>query len=102
MWVCPANLYDLLCWWFSNKYKYMEKGCWELCFYSIIWSIWIERNLIIFRKKNYGEEILVDSIKTKIVMWLKACYDLKEYSVEDIKRCIQGIRKWKVCRIQVV
>ncbi|KAG5525591.1 hypothetical protein RHGRI_032032 [Rhododendron griersonianum] len=28
----------------------------------------------------------------------EACYDLKEYSMDDIKRCIQGIRKLKICQ----
>lgn len=99
---CLANLYDLLCWWVLNKFKYMEQGCWEICFYTIIWSIWIERNHIIFRNKIYEEGILVDNIKTKIAMWLKACYDLKDKSVEDIRRGIEGIRKLKVSKIQVV
>lgn len=80
----------------------MEQGCWEICFYTIIWSIWIERNHIIFRNKIYEEGILGDNIKTKIAMWLKACYDFKDNSVEDIKRGIEGIRKLKVSKIQVV
>ncbi|KAI8551511.1 hypothetical protein RHMOL_Rhmol06G0192600 [Rhododendron molle] len=56
----------------------------------------LERNHIIFRNKIYEEAILVDNIKTKIAMWLKACYDLKDNSVEDIRRGIEGIRKLKV------
>lgn len=78
MWVCPANLYDLFCWWFSNKFKYVEKGYWEICFYATIWSIWIERNHIIFRNKVCEEGALVESIKTKAALWIKAGYDLKD------------------------
>ncbi|KAI8566168.1 hypothetical protein RHMOL_Rhmol02G0019000 [Rhododendron molle] len=57
------------------------------------------RHHIIFRNKVYEEGILVDNIKRKIALWLKACYDLKEYSEEDIKRCIQGIRKLKLVKL---
>lgn len=101
VWVCPTNLFDLLCWWFSNKFKYVEKGYWEICFYAVVWSIWLERNQIIFRNKAYEEGLLVEIIKTKVAVWLKACYDLKEYSVEDTKRSIQSIRKLKVSKILV-
>lgn len=51
--------------------------------------------------KAYEEGLLVEIIKTKVAVWLKACYDLKEYSVEDIKRSIQSIRKLKVSKILV-
>lgn len=89
-------------WWFTNKFKSVEKRSWEICFYAIIWSIWIERNDILFRNKAFDERVLVETIKTKIAIWLKACYNLKEYSMEDIKRCIQGVWKLKVDKIQSV
>ncbi|KAG5549459.1 hypothetical protein RHGRI_014709 [Rhododendron griersonianum] len=41
-------------------------------FYAVIWSIWLERNHIIFRNK-VCEGMLVDNIKTRIALWLKAC-----------------------------
>lgn len=99
-WVCPPTLYELICWWFCNNFKNVEKGCWEICFYAILWSTWLERNHIIFKQKTVDLDKIVEEIKTKVAIWTKAKFDLKNYSVEDIKRCLQGIRKQKVGRSQ--
>ncbi|KAF7145117.1 hypothetical protein RHSIM_Rhsim04G0083500 [Rhododendron simsii] len=53
------------------------------------------------RNKVFDEAKSVKNIKTKIALWLKACYDLKEYTVEDIIRCIQGVRKLKAAKIHM-
>lgn len=101
VWVCPTNLFDLLCWWFSNKFKYVEKGCWEICFYAGMVHLAGKKSDHLQKNKAYEEGLLVEIIKTQVAVWLKACYDLKEYSVEDIKRSIQSIRKLKVSKILV-
>lgn len=41
---------------------------------------------------------LVDDIKTKIALWTKVSYAIHDYSVDDIKRCLQGIRRLKLAR----
>lgn len=98
-WVCPASLYDLLCWWESFNYKNVEKVSWDISFYAVLWLLWLERNQIVFRNKVVEIGELVDRIKTTIAIWTKAAYKLNEYSVEDFKRCLSGIRKLKLQRI---
>lgn len=52
VWVCPYSVYDLMCWWFANKFKSVEKGCWEICFYAVLWSLWLQRNKIVFNAQS--------------------------------------------------
>lgn len=61
--------------------------------FSVLWSLWLQRNLIVFQGK------LVDNRQTRVAFWSKANFDLKMYSVEDFKRCLQGIRKVKATKI---
>lgn len=69
-WVCPANLYDLTCGWFSNKFKNVEKGWWEMCFFAVLWAIWLDGNEIIFTGKNLDVAWLrFKSIKTLVALW---------------------------------
>ncbi|KAI8560665.1 hypothetical protein RHMOL_Rhmol04G0274900 [Rhododendron molle] len=62
----------------------------KICFCAILWSIWLERNQVVFRNKEWEEDVLVDSIKTKVAIWTKACYDLKEYLVSRGFVCVLG------------
>lgn len=98
-WVCPQNLYTLMCWWDSFKYKSVEKGCWDICFYVVLWLIWLERNQVIFRNKVYHEVEMIENIKNTVAIWTKACFDLRHYSVEDFKRCLPGIRSLKLQKL---
>ena len=77
----------------------MEKACWEACFFATGWSIWLMRNEIIFKDKQIDEADTEDLIKTKVAIWVKAAFDLKEYYVEDFKRSLNGIRCLKVAKI---
>lgn len=98
VWVCPYTVYELMCWWFSNKFKSVEKGCWEICFYAVLWSLWLQRNKIVFNAQYVDIAEMVDSIKTKVALWTKVCFNIQDYSVEDIKRCLQGVRKLKMAK----
>lgn len=100
MWVCPSNLYMLMCWWSSFFFKNVEKTCWDISFYAVLWTIWLERNHIIFRNKALDEAEIIDNCKTLVAVWTKACYDLKAYTVEDFKRCLPGIRKLKLSKLR--
>lgn len=99
-WANPGSIYSLMSWWLSVKFKNVEKGIWDICFFAVLWSLWLERNLIIFQRIDLDVEKLEDKIQTRVALWTKANYDLKNYSVDDFKRCLIGIRKSKAVKIQ--
>lgn len=101
VWVSPGKIYSLLSWWLSHKLKKVEKGIWDICLFSVLWSLWLERNQILFQGAEFELENLVDKIQTRVAFWSKANFDLKTYTIEDFKRCLQGIRKTKAAKIVV-
>ncbi|KAI8546908.1 hypothetical protein RHMOL_Rhmol07G0155900 [Rhododendron molle] len=58
-----------------------------------MWSIWTSRNIVIFNNKPWEKAEVVDLIKTRLALWIKGKYNIKDYSVEDFKRSVDGIRK---------
>lgn len=92
-WVCPPTLIDLMLSWFSNCFRGVEKCIWESIFFAVIWSIWKARNNLIFSNTQVEKLNLLDVIQRRVAFWVKAKCDLKEYSVMDFQRCIEGIRK---------
>lgn len=95
-WACPGSLGDLMLWWFSSNFKNLETFCWEACFYAVLWSIWLARNEITFNNSSMEAEEVLELVKTRMAFWIKGKYDIKDYSVEDFVRCLEGIRRIKV------
>ena len=98
-WVCPPNLQSLFTWWFNVKYKSIEKGCWDALFPAVLWSIWKSRNGRVFNGKIPSMAEVMDLVKCRTAMWTKASYEVKEYSVADLVRCLDGIGKMKVRKV---
>ncbi|KAG5515827.1 hypothetical protein RHGRI_036766 [Rhododendron griersonianum] len=66
---------------------------WECCFYATLWSILITRNDAIFNNKVADRNQVVELTKTRVALWIKARFDIKVYTVEDIKRNLDGARR---------
>lgn len=96
MWVCPPNVLSLFLFWESFNFKNLEKWCWIAIFYAVIWSIWLARNDTVFNNKVWELEEVIDLAKTRMALWIKGKYNVKNYSVEDFKRCLEGIRRIKL------
>ncbi|KAI8543636.1 hypothetical protein RHMOL_Rhmol08G0234000 [Rhododendron molle] len=95
-WVCPFSLVELALWWFENGFRKLEKCIWEVCFFATLWSIWIARNGVIFNNGSALAWEVMDLIKTRVAMWMKAKFDIKVYTVKDFKGYLDGIRKVKL------
>ncbi|KAI8534606.1 hypothetical protein RHMOL_Rhmol10G0103500 [Rhododendron molle] len=95
-WVCPSSLAEVALWWFGNKFRNLEKHIREVCFFATLWSIWLTRNGCIFNGATTRASEVVDLIKTRVAMWMKAKFDIKIYTVEDFKGYLDGIRKVKL------
>ncbi|KAG5542410.1 hypothetical protein RHGRI_022072 [Rhododendron griersonianum] len=66
---------------------------WECYFYATLWSIWIARNDVIFNNKAANRNQVVELTKTRAALWIKARFDIKVYTVENIKRNLDGARR---------
>ncbi|KAI8572877.1 hypothetical protein RHMOL_Rhmol01G0234500 [Rhododendron molle] len=54
------------------------------------------RNGFIFNGATQQASEVADLVKTRVVMWMNAKFDIKIYTVEDFKGYLNGIRKVKV------
>lgn len=50
----------------------------------------------LFDNKVWEIEEVVELSKTRMAIWIKGKYNVKDYSVDDFKRCLEGIRKIKI------
>lgn len=48
---------------------------------------------MVFNNGVWDDEMIQDMAKTRMTLWIKGKCDLTNYSVEDFKRCLDGIRK---------
>lgn len=72
-----------------------SREVWFLIWFTIVWSIWLHRNGILFRGEELDLENLVDSIKMKAWHWIRANVDGAYFSfmewhvnpLECIKQC---------------
>lgn len=93
VWVCPPNLKTLFAYWYSFKFENLEKLCWQASFYSGVWTF---RNELVFRNKMCEVEEIADLVKTRMTIWIKGKYDVRDYSIEDFKWNLAGTRKVKI------
>ncbi|KAI8535224.1 hypothetical protein RHMOL_Rhmol10G0157300 [Rhododendron molle] len=49
-----------------------------------------------FRNKVWDLEETIDLVQTRMAIWVKGIYDVKDYFVDDFKRCLDGIRLVKI------
>lgn len=95
-WVSPFSVEELALWWLDNRFRNLEKHLWEICFYAVLWSIWLARNDIAFNNAVIEAEEVGELVKTRVAMWVKVKFNLKLYSVEDFRCFLDAIRKVKV------
>lgn len=51
---------------------------------------------MVFRNKVWEIEEVIDLVKTRMAIWVKGVYNIKDYSVDDFIRSLDGIRKLKI------
>ncbi|KAK1371499.1 hypothetical protein POM88_037591 [Heracleum sosnowskyi] len=55
--------------WLSNP---REKMAWAITFSSIVWSLWLNRNVKVFNQISYNADEIVYLIKVKVQKWCQA------------------------------
>lgn len=87
----PPDLLPLFHFWNS----YVSK-IWKDYLYATFWSIWLCRNESVFKNKVWELDEDIDVIKTRMAIWIKGKFGVKDYSIDDFKRCLNGIRKVRI------
>lgn len=65
-------------------------------FYAVVWTIWTSRNDKVFNNRAVVVMDIIELSKVRMAMWVKGKYDIKDYSIDDFLRCLEGIRKVKI------
>ena len=63
---------------------------------SVLWSIWKARKELVFKEERPDFISLLELIKYRCALWVKAFFNIKESSVCDYMRCLSGIRLLQV------
>lgn len=91
--MCPPNLKYLLAFWDNFKFSNLEKLCWQASFY---FGVWTRRNELVFKNKVWEVEEISDLVKMRMAIWIKGKYNIRDYSIENFKLILAGIRTVKI------
>ena len=72
VWVTPESLREHAIWWWSLKFRKLEKQLWESLFISILWHIWKARNETAFYNNEVRWWEVLEEAKFYVAVWLKA------------------------------
>lgn len=81
-WCCPRNLQELLLEW-THLRGISDHVLWELIPFSLCWSIWLDRNNLIFQNARFATENIWDMHISRIAWWIKAWQKDCSYSMTD-------------------
>lgn len=71
VWVAPQNVKSLLLEWGNWRIK-TDKILWDIIPYALCWTIWLERNNMVFNGKAFCSEMVWDLHLARISWWVKA------------------------------
>ncbi|XP_028093879.1 uncharacterized protein LOC114293964 [Camellia sinensis] len=91
-WVQPGSVVGLLQWWTGVTCTKRLKVFWKSIPLAVLWSLWKQRNDIIFNKAQLDFEKLCDLIKTRIALWFRASSPSLCYSVGDLVSNLQNVK----------
>lgn len=81
----------LLPFWLETLYRNLDRKCRECCFYASLWSLWIPRNELVFRNMSIQSVQVAELVKTRVALWIKGKHNIRLYSVDDFRRCLDGV-----------
>ncbi|XP_057419024.1 uncharacterized protein LOC130713256 [Lotus japonicus] len=90
-WVIPKSLNQLLAEW-DNLPRISDGTLWSLIPYSLLWSIWLERNGSCFSNKEINLDNIWEMHLLRIGWWIKALNKRNLYSLEHFARDFTNIR----------
>jgi hypothetical protein len=72
-WCCPKNLATLFSQWESLVYGKFYKKAWLMLFFSMTWSLWLQRNEVIFKQTtpNYEFFLIINCLCFWIIVLIQ-------------------------------
>ena len=70
-----------------------------MSFYAIIWFIQLLHNDMIFNRKVFDFELIIDTFKFRLASWFKAKWPDSHYTISDIVRFSKDIQVSKVSKV---
>nr|XP_034930821.1 uncharacterized protein LOC118061489 [Populus alba] len=98
-WCCPKNLSCLFSQWTVMVQGKFQKKAWLMLFFSVVWSLWLLRNDLIFRQKSPNYDSVFFLIIARLCLWLKALHPDFPYSPLDLLRSSAGLIRWSNVQI---
>lgn len=71
----------------------MEKKLWSVIPFAIFWSIWKQMNDCVFNRVQPNFEVLCETIKVRIAMWVKSSVSSLAYFVNDLVYNLQQVKR---------
>ncbi|EOY09873.1 Uncharacterized protein TCM_025243 [Theobroma cacao] len=90
--------------WNAVAIKEGEISIWKMAFYTVVWSLWLFRNEIVFNGKHWDQDQLFELIKLQVASWAKAKWPFLQNSELDIYRTPKAevhIKKQKQDRLEM-
>ncbi|XP_028053947.1 uncharacterized protein LOC114258241 [Camellia sinensis] len=91
-WMLSGSVSRLLQWWDGYSFNKKEKVIWKIIPLAVLWSIWRQRNELIFSGTHVDLERLRELIKIRIALWFRASNPSFCYSVTDIVHKLQQVK----------
>ncbi|XP_057418209.1 uncharacterized protein LOC130712390 [Lotus japonicus] len=90
-WCCPNGIPNLMLEWMDLRHK-SDNLLWEMTPFSIFWSIWLERNQVIFNNHPASPESIWDLHISRISAWVHGWWKECPYSSYDFSHHFDAIR----------
>ncbi|XP_028115739.1 uncharacterized protein LOC114313566 [Camellia sinensis] len=83
-WCIPKSVDGLLSWWMSGKFHKFDRLIWRAILLIVLWSIWKLKNECVFSNAQPISSGLLELIKFRSAVWLKASIKDFPYTVDDL------------------
>ena len=87
----PQKLEDIQTEWRALNHS-SDKTLWEVSPMALVWSIWLERNDVVFNQKYTNMEVIWDMHILRIAWWVKAHWKNIPYQIEQFRNSFGLIR----------
>lgn len=96
VWVLPSSIPHLFDQWPLFVIGKLQKQVWYMLFFAALWTIWLERNNIVFNDKEFSRGDLLPLIICRVSTWIKAKGLDIPYSFTDMLRSSEGLKRLSI------
>ncbi|KAJ4845956.1 hypothetical protein Tsubulata_029202 [Turnera subulata] len=93
-WVMPGSLEAWLPQWLSPAGALRCQEVWMTLGYSMLWSLWLAKNSLVFESKTLYGDALFDLVLTRAFWWIKVSHPLFPYPMGCILATREAFKGW--------